>query len=214
MEEGGGARRPLGARGWHRGKVNTGTLERVKQRWASAGASAPHPVRKGAWVPRGQAEARQFLTPPTSSVLPENQVSPFQVVPNFPTEKFSTFFFFWRPSFFPSCGWDWVAAELQAWQKRFHRGMRVQRLLGVEPPRTMRAPKGYAVRNSSNPSCWNARRRRLLHSGAKCVCHYSIDRLPARQPAPPSPPRYSARSERAAGLAPSLLASSLIAANH
>ena len=23
--------------------------------------------------------------------------------------------------------------------------------------------------------------------GAKCVCHYSTDRLPARQPAPPGP---------------------------
>lgn len=42
----------------------------------------------------------------------------------------------------------------------------------------MRAPWS-AVRNSSNPTCWNARRRRLLHSGPN-VFVITPDRLPAR----------------------------------
>lgn len=52
---------------------------------------------------------------------------------------------------------------------------------GWGPLRTMRAPWS-AVRNSSNPSCWNARRRRLLHSGPN-VFVITPDRLPACRPA-------------------------------
>lgn len=55
---------------------------------------------------------------------------------------------------------------------------------GRGPRRTMRTP-WCAVRNSSNPSCWNARRHRLLHSGPNVFVI-----IPDRPPAPPlSPPR-------------------------
>lgn len=123
--------------------------------------------------PEGGGEAGS----PTIFLLPGNQVSLFRVVPNFP-ERSSELL--WRSSFFPSCGRDWAAVEPRASQKkRFHRekGARGDEW-GWGPQRTMRAPWS-AVRNSSNPTCWNARRRRLLHSGPN-VFVITPDRLPAR----------------------------------
>lgn len=39
-------------------EIDTGTLERVKQRWASAGASAPHPrAERGMGTPRQAVRA-------------------------------------------------------------------------------------------------------------------------------------------------------------
>ena len=62
---------------------------------------------------------------------------------------------------------------------------------GWRPPRAMRAPWS-AVRNSSNPSCWNARRRRLLHSGPNVFVI-----TPQTACLPASPRRRRPRAKRA-----------------
>lgn len=61
----------------------------------------------------------------------------------------------------------------------------------------MRAPES-AIRNSSNPGCWNARRRRLLHSGPN-VFVIILDRPPAARAAVAPALGRATRAHRGAG---------------
>lgn len=84
---------------------------------------------------------------------------------------------------------------LPALQKRLHwRRRRAEWGWGLR--RTMRAPRS-AVRNSSNPSCWNARPGRLLHSGPN-VFVIIPDRSSAPPPPLPPPPLPPASPRREA----------------
>lgn len=81
---------------------------------------------------------------------------------------------------FAACRQDLSKPGPLALQKRLHwRRRRAEWGWGLRS--TMRAPRS-AVRNSSNPSCWNARPGRLLHSGPNVFVI-----IPDRSSAPPPP---------------------------
>lgn len=133
--------------------------------------------------------------------LTSSQVCPFRVVSNFLTRRSALWgrlgLFCLRPGLSRNRGPGF--AETIPLRRR-----RVETSGGWGPPCTMRAPWS-AARNSLNPSCWNARQRRLFHSGPNVFVI-----TPDRSPAPPlSPPARGTQSERTAGLAPAVSHTSL-----
>lgn len=141
-------------------EIDTGTLERVKQRWASAGGECPAPpCGKGHGYPEASSEGG---SPPIYLSYLGTKFLRSELSLTSPTISSQLFFFGDLPSFLPAAGTG--SSRAPGLQKRFHQVRGCADCWGWRPPRTMRAPWS-AVRNSSNPSCWNARRRRLLHSG-------------------------------------------------
>lgn len=174
----------------------------MKERHASAGASATNSgverAIRGRSRAHGPKEGGEGCWPPSS--LTWNQVSPFQVIPNFLARSSALF---WRPSLFPCSGRDWAAAEPRAWQEQStqERGARIR--VGVRNPAHNEGPLDRSSKFLKSQLLeYEATTTSSL--GAKCVCHYS------RPPAPPSPPGWGAQPELTAGLAPALSHTSLI----
>lgn len=133
-----------------------------------SGAQGPEDGGEGCWPP---------------SSLTWNQVSPFQVIPNFLTRRSALF---WRPSLFPSSGRDRAAEEPRFCRNESTQEGDAQRRVGVRNPAHNEGPLERSSKFLKSQLLeYEATTTSSL--GAKCVCHYS--RPPARPPAPPSPPR-------------------------
>lgn len=194
-EEEGGVRGEGSEAGKEAGaKSEIGALERLKQRRASAGGECH--ARKGTRKGGGRvlnSGARRKVTRPVRLPSFSYLGTKFSRSESSQTSPKKSSALFWRSSSFPSCDRDWAAVEPRTLQikklkkKRFHRGKGrrlARRRVGVG---TTAHNEGPLERSTKflKPTCWNARRRRLLHSGPN-VFVIIPDRLPARAACAPA----------------------------